>query len=420
MKRGIFFALISSLFTIAWAQEPRVLFIGNSYTEVNNLPQMVNDIAHSMGESINYTSNTPGGCTFMQHCSNHSMELIRQGGWDIVVLQEQSQYPSFPQSQVENEVFPYAANLIDSFYAHNPCGEPIFYMTWGRKNGDSRNATSFPVLGTYEGMDSMLYERYCYMAEVNDASLCPVGRVWRYLRRHSDIELYQTDESHPSLAGTYAAACAFYVLMFHRDPAGINYDANLEPTIATTIRNAVQRVVYDSLGRWTRPLPQSAFTIDSIDGNIVTFVSHSTHADSILWQFGDGTDTVTNADATIIHTYATYGDFHITATAYRHCITDTATTTINLSNNSEAIQPAHGTPTIVNIYPSPTNGIINIGGTRGESKIIISNIDGRIVYAATPQCGTKTTVDITNHPSGIYLLTIVSDTKPITKKIIKL
>ena len=121
-------------------QQRQVLFVGNSYVYVNDLPQMLANVAESMGDEAVCESNTPGGCTFSQHCQNHSMDLIRQGGWDVVVLQEQSQYPSFPQWQVEQQVFPYAARLVDSAYAANPCVEPMFFMTWGRKNGDHDNA----------------------------------------------------------------------------------------------------------------------------------------------------------------------------------------------------------------------------------------------------------------------------------------
>lgn len=230
-----------------------VLFIGNSYTEVNNLPMLVQQVAQSMGDQLTYQSNTPGGCTFMQHCSNQSMNLIQQGGWDVVVLQEQSQYPSFPDGQVQNEVFPYAAQLVQAVYANNPDGEAMFYMTWGRKYGDSQNAIYFPVLGTYEGMDSMLYERYMYMARTNDASVSPVGRVWRYLRTHNpDIELYQSDNSHPSLAGSYAAACCFYTMIFKRDPMNISFRSTLDEQTAATIRSAVHTVVFDNLSFWER------------------------------------------------------------------------------------------------------------------------------------------------------------------------
>ena len=245
----------------SWAQQPpRVFFVGNSYTQVNDLPRMVADIAQSMGDTMVYASNTPGGCTFEMHCANASMDKICQGGWDFVILQEQSQLPAFPIEMVEEMVFPFAKQLVDSIYAFNPDAEAMFYMTWGRKNGDTEYGSIYPLMSTYEGMDSLLYERYMYMAEANDASVCPVGRVWHYLRdHHSEIELYMADGSHPSLAGSYAAACAFYTMLFGRDPDSITYDANLGMRTAAHIRSAVHSVVFDSLWKWQRPTPNALF-----------------------------------------------------------------------------------------------------------------------------------------------------------------
>ncbi len=348
MKRHLIATLLTLIAFAVTAQEsPRVLFIGNSYTEVNNLPQMVLNIAHNMGDDMTYSSNTPGGCTFSQHCVNYSMQLICQGGWDVVVLQEQSQLPSFPQGQVEGEVFPYAERLVDSIYAHNPCAEPMFYMTWGRRDGDQINAQYFPVLGTYEGMDSMLCLRYTYMAETYDASLCPVGRVWRYLRaNHPDINLYASDGSHPSQAGTYAAACAFYTLIFHRDPAAITFNASLEASVASTIRSAVHDVVFNNLPQWQRPLPEVEIQLlDANDSNLVWIGCTPQRADSLNWYFGDSTDYTTNADSNTIihHTFADSGIYTITLVASRHCITDTAIITVHVSG----ITPG---PFTLNVY----------------------------------------------------------------------
>ena len=254
---GGLFVLLVFFYVQSWAQQiARVFFAGNSYTQVNDLPQMVADIAQSMGDEMTYASNTPGGCTFEMHCSNASMDKICQGGWDFVVLQEQSQLPAFPIEQVEEMVFPFAAQLVDSVYAFNPDGEAMFFMTWGRKNGDTEFGSIYPLMSTYYGMDSLLYERYMYMAEANDASVCPVGRVWHYLRdHHSEIELYMPDESHPSWAGSYAAACAFYTMLFGRDPDSITYDASLGMKTASIIRSAAHDVVFDSLWKWQRPKP---------------------------------------------------------------------------------------------------------------------------------------------------------------------
>ena len=253
MKKLLLVVLLVLGYAMVQGQQSlNVLYIGNSYTDVNNLPGLIDSVARSAGMSIAYNSNTPGGCTFAQHCQNQSMDLIRQGGWDYVVLQEQSQLPSFPQSQVEQECLPYAAQLAAA--VESVRGRAMFYMTWGRKNGDRQNAQYFPVLGTYEGMDSMLYERYMYMATQSGQSVCPVGRVWRYLRSNNpEIELYQTDESHPSMAGSYAAACAFFTMMFHADPMLIAYTAGLDAQTALTIRNAVRTVVYADYDFWYDP-----------------------------------------------------------------------------------------------------------------------------------------------------------------------
>lgn len=254
MKKFLSLWIILAVLTLdSYAQSSlKVLFVGNSYVYTNNLPQATADIAASCGDTLNFSSSAPGGYTFQQHLSNTTTQsLISQGGWNFVILQEQSQLPSFPISQVENECFPYAQQL-SQMIREKGNEEVAFYMTWGRKNGDASNCANYPPLCTYEGMDSLLYERYTMMAEQNSAVISPVGRVWHYLRtHHPEIELYNSDESHPSVAGTYAAAATFYTILFKKSPlnaSGLTLDANT----AAAIRQAAQTVVFDSLDFWYR------------------------------------------------------------------------------------------------------------------------------------------------------------------------
>src|SRR6476620_4290289 len=94
---------------------------------------------------------------------------------------------------------------------YNPCAVPLTYMTWGRKNGDPSTCPNFPNMCTYQKMDSVLKMRYLTLTSFINGEVSPVSVVWKYLRQNNPgIELYQTDESHPSPAGTYAAACCFY------------------------------------------------------------------------------------------------------------------------------------------------------------------------------------------------------------------
>ena len=114
------------------AQSKKALFLGNSYTAFNNLPQMVAEVALSAGDTLIFDSNTPGGFTLEGHSTNEgSLNKIKSGNWDFVVLQEQSQRPSLPIEQVMENVFPYAHILDSIINEFNPCGETAFYMTWG-------------------------------------------------------------------------------------------------------------------------------------------------------------------------------------------------------------------------------------------------------------------------------------------------
>src|SRR5512142_3202996 len=118
----------------------KVLFLGNSYTNVNDLPGLTRQIAMSMDDNLEFSANTPGGCTFQMHWVNAmSLMYIQMGDWDYVVLQEQSQIPSFPQAEVDTLCFRYARKLDSLINVYSTCGETMFYMTWGRKNGDASN-----------------------------------------------------------------------------------------------------------------------------------------------------------------------------------------------------------------------------------------------------------------------------------------
>ena len=110
---------------------------------------MVKDVAISAGDSLIIDANMPGGQTLQQHTTNSTtISKIQAGGWDFVVLQEQSQIPSFPEGQVATMMYPYARYLDSVINANNTCAETIFYMTWGRKNGDAQNCPNFPPLST--------------------------------------------------------------------------------------------------------------------------------------------------------------------------------------------------------------------------------------------------------------------------------
>ena len=385
----------------------RVLFLGNSYTGVNNLPLLIKNIALSTNDTLIVDSNTPGGYTFQLHTTNAtSQSKLMAGNWDFVVLQEQSQLPSFPDEQVAVEVFPYAKFLDSVINQYSPCAETVFYNTWGRKVGDASNCATWPPVCTYEGMDSLLYMRYMQMATDNNALVSPVGVVWKYLRTmHPEIELYATDGSHPSAAGSFAAACSFYTVLLRKNPVAITYNFGLTDTVARKIKEATKLLVYDSLSNWfVGKYDPVANTEYSIVDNTVSFQNLSSAADSYFWDFGDG---ATSTEFQPTHTYALSGIYTLRLIASRCNYADTLQTEINVS----VLQDNQ-----VFCFPNPvqSNFVVHTNSSLTGKIYCLYNSSGQFVRKGTLNTN-YTFVQTINLPAGLYILKIERvDSKPIS------
>ena len=297
MNRILLLILLTSFVTLNAQQTKKVLFIGNSYTNYNQLPVLVDNLANANGHDIIQDSNTPGGTTFASHSNNSTtLNKIKAQDWDYVVLQAQSQEPSFSPGQVASQTYPYAAILNDSILSNNTCTEPLFYMTWGRKNGDASNCGSYPPICTYDGMQQRLRESYLEMAQDNDASVAPVGVAWKTVRDlYPLIELYNPDESHPSLAGSYLAACVFYASIFRESVLGNTYTAGLDSLTAYRLQDIASYTVLDSLSLWqigVNDLSVSLPADTSFCGDSLNVTAQNVMG-SLLWSTTETSNTIT-------------------------------------------------------------------------------------------------------------------------------
>lgn len=316
-------ALFSYTHILAQGISRNVLFLGNSYTANNNLPQLIALAASSAGDNLSYDSYTPGGYKLIEHAANTiSRSKVMAGGWDYVVLQDQSQTPALENG----DFFTGSRNLCQLIKQHNPCAQPLFYMTWGKENGDPLNCPTFTPMCTYNGMDSLLSMNYTYMAAQMNAKVSPVGAVWKYLRQnHPTLDLYEPDGSHPTPAGSYVAACCFYTAIFKKSPLLITYNFSLSSSDAAIIKNAVKAVHFDNLQAWNFKVnPTSDFNYSITQGvNEAIFnfkppyVGLGPYSNHFAWDFGDGT-TATQLNpaymSTITHSYAANGTYTVTLT----------------------------------------------------------------------------------------------------------
>ena len=187
MTKNLFRILLFLLLPLAGqakdADSLRVLWVGNSYTYYNDMPAIVQQIAATQKVKVSCTHFLKGGERFSGHLTNQKLlKALAAGGWDYVVLQEQSSAPAMPTRQVAREVYPQARTLDSLVHAGSPDARVIFYMTWGHKNGNRFPIPEYPPINRYETMQERLITSYLEMAYDNDAWCAPVGMAWRRVR----------------------------------------------------------------------------------------------------------------------------------------------------------------------------------------------------------------------------------------------
>ena len=417
LSRVISLIAIFLIFNLhSFSKTLRVLFLGNSYVSVNNLPQIISDIALSNNDSLIFENYSPGGYTLQNHFNDaNSIAEISQGNWDYVVLQEQSQLPSFPIGYVQTAVYPYAHKLDSLINLSNSCTETMFYMTWGRKNGDASNCSSYPPVCSYEGMDSLLNLRYRTMAFDNNGTVSPVGAVWHFLRTNNpSIELYQIDESHPSAAGSYAAACTFYSTLFRKDPLLINYDYSLHFTEAFVIRLAVQSVAFNNINQWYVGAydPKSDFSYINSGVNAITFQNNSINSSDYYWEFDDG---ATSNSPNPTHVYSAPGQYQVKLIATKCGQNDTSLQSVNAINTG-ITNTNQEENTFV--YPNPASTFVHIKNLNAFSAydhLEIVNTIGDIYLSKSIDHLSEVAIDLNDAPKGFYFITLLS--KDNSKKV---
>lgn len=418
MKQIAFLILCSLIVINAKTQTKNVLFLGNSYTYVNDLPNMLEQIANSFGDSLVHDQNTPGGYTMQGHSTNATtLAKIAIGGWNHVVIQSQSQEPSFPPAQVASDVYPYAEIICDSIISADVCAEPLFFMTWGRKNGDAANCPLYPPICTYDGMQNRLRESYLEMGNDNDAAVSPIGAVWKQVRDSlPSLELYSPDESHPSVAGTYVASCTFYASIWRKSPVGSSFSSTLSASDAHAIQVLAERVVLDSLTTWGIGDNDviADWTNTQLSGLNFEFVSMANNATEINWDFGDGNQ---GSGDTILHNYMSSGTFQVQMIASNGCMSDTLVQSVDVFTT--ALRKNKDLK-YIDIFPNPAANTINVRSSINFCQVVVYDKLGKVFLESTVNNRTNLVLDVSKLSAGTYFIEISNACERAITKLIKL
>ena len=199
----------------------KILFIGNSFTQRNDLPGMIAKMAEVREVSVQPKLISVGGASLRTHWNaGRAGDAITTGGYDYVVLQEQSTLPVKNSQRMAENV-----RLFDELIKQ-VSSKTVLYMTWSRQNApESQQAIT---------------NAYNSIGEEVGAIVVPVGIAWqKFLAKHDRPQLYDRDQSHPSAAGSYFAACVFLATLLNINPIGMGtYGAELDDSDKAALQRA--------------------------------------------------------------------------------------------------------------------------------------------------------------------------------------
>jgi autotransporter-associated beta strand protein len=228
----------------------RLFFIGNSLTYAYDIPGTLARMAAAAGDWFTYNEDLVGGSTLQNHASDqNTMALIDSGAFDIVMLQEYSNRPTFPSDR-DNLMYPAARTFDAHITAQGQ--KTMFYETWGYPYGDPGVCVLYDTPPQYHGCGAtnmLIAVRLGYARIANElnAAISPVGLAWLTVQtERPDINLYYNTmgDNHPGHAGAYLAACVHYASIFGRSPVGNPYLGYLtDEALATYLQEVAERTV---------------------------------------------------------------------------------------------------------------------------------------------------------------------------------
>jgi len=201
-----------------------ILFIGNSFTTRNNLPELLSLLLAASPENphLSWDVIAAGGASLRRHLNaGEARRLLEKSRFDFVVLQEQSTLPIKNRKRFHQNVREFVPHI------ESAGAKPILYETWARVHEPENQ--------------ELLTEAYAEIGAELGVTVVPAGSAWAaYLERHRTPALHAEDGSHPTPAGSYLAACVFGTTLYNLEISSIELSiTGLGPAEEALIRKSV-------------------------------------------------------------------------------------------------------------------------------------------------------------------------------------
>lgn len=190
-----------------------VLFIGNSFAYYNDVDQITQSIGRDLGLDISCSAITEGGKHLIDTASSsdplgQKLDAALTKKYTHIVLQEHSTTPVTQYGNFLSGV----KKILEKINATQDQPEVYLYATWSYSSFAASREMTIPE------SELLLRNAYLECAKATNTLVSHVGKTFTYVyETHPTINLYHTDDKHPSFAGSYLSACVHAANMFGLD-----------------------------------------------------------------------------------------------------------------------------------------------------------------------------------------------------------
>lgn len=247
MKK-LYLSILFVLAALSATAQERVLFVGNSLTYFNDMPQIFESIATEKGHDVSVHSYTVGGTGLAEHlAAGEVIRVIQSERWDKMVLQPGSG-ESAGMTLSTDAVARVVRQLADILHEGSPEAKVYLYeISNGITPGDGRGDYQTYLYSQHRILDTV--RRIARLAGVPFA---PAGECFReHYAEHHDLMLHSAfNDIHPNLAGSYLVACAIFETLYEEPVVPCRFHSTLDASQAEYLQQVADRVVLPRREEW--------------------------------------------------------------------------------------------------------------------------------------------------------------------------
>ena len=402
----IMMTLLIVLFSsIANGQQTKVLFLGNSFTYTYDIPDLFNDLAVNAGEDVFIDEYVQAGiAVYDDQVTGHvndpaAQAKISSEQWDFIIIQD----------NMGGWVYDFIASgpgnanvtLYNQIKSNNSCTRLVYFAAWGPEGG-------VPQLGypneTTQSCNNRIFENLTsFNDQAADEIVSPVGKAWNQsLYDLPGVDLFHSDNVHPSLEGSYLAALTLFSTVFKTDPSGLTYNGGVSNGTATTMKSIAWNTVMDPVLFDECNLDKYTPTITQSDDDL-----SSSGFTSYQW-FLNG-NAISGA-TTALHTATETGTYYVIGYDSDGCPSYSMTHEVTniVGGGDPGVGISENEKDYNKVFPNPANEVMNISIENHTDKIIITDMSGKVIIEQKVEFENQINIDVSGWEQGVYLVQSIS------------